>query len=78
MEFHNELENIAKKFFNLRPKPVKSEPIIDHRGPCVHFTFVPSEILDNMPAFRQWRLSNQKSSPKTNVLSHLVIQGLRI
>jgi len=51
----------------------------DQRGACVHFTFVPSDILDNMPAFRQWRLSkNRKAEIKTNILSKLVFQGLKI
>jgi hypothetical protein len=32
-----------------------------------------------MPAFRQWRLSkNPKAELKTNVLSKLVFQGLRM
>lgn len=74
---------MAKKLFNLRQKSVqpkdRTEKIVDQHGPCVHFTFVPAEVLDNMPAFRQWRLSaHQKPSPKSNVLSQLVVQGLKI
>ncbi len=83
VEYHNELENVAKKLFDLRQISVKSkekfENINDQRGPCVHFTFIPSDILDNMPAFRQWRLSkNPKTELKSNVLSKLVFQGLRM
>jgi len=53
VEYHNELENVAKKLFNLR----QISTINDQREACGHFTFIPSDILDNMPAFRQWRLS---------------------
>ncbi len=74
---------MAKKLFNLRQISIQSkekfENINDQRGACVHFTFVPSDILDNMPAFRQWRLSkNRKPEIKTNILSKLVFQGLKI
>ncbi|CAF0799537.1 unnamed protein product [Adineta steineri] len=83
VEYHDELENVAKKLYNLRqissqPK-TKTENINTQRGECVHFTFIPADVLDNMPAFRQWRLSkNQKTKTETNVLSKLVFQGLRI
>ncbi|CAF3606061.1 unnamed protein product [Adineta steineri] len=83
VEYHDELENVAKKLYNLRqissqPK-TKTENINTQRGECVHFTFIPADVLDNMPAFRQWRLSkNQKTKTETNVLSKLVFQGLRM
>lgn len=84
VEFHNNLETVAKELFNLNQISIKSregkiDNINDQRGPCVHFKFVPSDVLDNMPTFRQWYLSkNQKIETKTNVLSKLVFQGLKI
>lgn len=83
MEHHDELETIGKKLFDLRQRSVqpkeKVEATTDQRGPCVHFVFIPSDILDNMPAFRQWRLSKTvKTENKSNVLSKLVFQGLKI
>ncbi|CAF1218637.1 unnamed protein product [Adineta ricciae] len=83
VEHHDELETIGKKLFHLcqgsvQPKE-KVEATADQRGPCVHFVFIPSDILDNMPAFRQWRLSKSaKAEDKSNVLSKLVFQGLKI
>lgn len=77
------MENVAKKLFKLTQISVQSkekiETISDQRGPCVHFQFVPSNVLDNMPAFRQWRLSKlRKTEIKPNILSKLVFQGLKI
>ena len=89
VEYHAELDAVAKKLFDLRkvssqPK-AKIESEDDQRGPCVHFTFCPSEILDNMPAFRQWLLDANKGKakhcdtrPTPSVLSKMVFQGLRI
>ncbi|UJR13601.1 hypothetical protein I4U23_000614 [Adineta vaga] len=83
VEYHHELESIGKNLFNLRRISVQSKAKVelptDQRGPCVHFVFIPSDILDNMPAFRQWRLSKPvKTEMKSNVLSKLVFQGLKI
>lgn len=83
VEYHDELENVAKKLFNLSQISIQSkekiENIHDQHGPCVHFTFIPSDILDNMPAFRQWRLSKTPQTEiETNILSKLVFQGLKI
>ena len=89
VEYHAELDDVAKKLFDLRkvssePK-AKLESQTEQRGPCVHFTFCPSEILDNMPAFRQWLLETNKGKakhsdarPSTSVLSNMVFQGLRV
>jgi hypothetical protein len=82
VEYHNELENVAIKLFNLRKIPSQSKKKVDvnnnQRGPCVHFVFVPSDTLDNIPAFRQWLLSKNQPRSKSSVLSKLVFQGLRI
>lgn len=49
------------------------------QGACVHFKFVSSDKLDNIPAFRQWLLSNNQTDKiKTNTLSNIVIQNLKI
>lgn len=80
LEYNSVLDSVAKKLFQLDQKsPVekkvkKPEPTSDQRGPCVHFQFVPSNVLDNLPAFRQWRLRNRS----TNILSNLVFQNVKI
>jgi len=78
------LDSVSRKLFQLNQKvpptekKVKqAEPTNDQRGPCVHFQFVPSNVLDNMPAFRQWRYQN-RSKRTENILSHLVFQNVKI
>ncbi|CAF1310293.1 unnamed protein product [Rotaria sordida] len=60
IEYHDRLENVAIKLFDLREKEIKSKQINDQHGPCQHFKFVPSNILDNIPGFRQSILSTNQ------------------
>ncbi|CAF1137779.1 unnamed protein product [Rotaria sordida] len=60
IEYHDRLENVAIKLFDLRQKEIKSKQINDEHGPCQHFKFVPSNILDNIPGFRQSILSTNQ------------------